>query len=68
MELFGHLDMKGIMTSTKKSDLEKTKLLQCESTVDDWKQQSKLVSKGKARNKFTSKHTYCTISATVKLN
>ncbi|XP_063448778.1 retinal-binding protein-like isoform X1 [Mytilus trossulus] len=41
VELFGKLDIKGLMFSTKKSDLEKTKLLQCESTIKDWSEQSK---------------------------
>ncbi|ELU07823.1 hypothetical protein CAPTEDRAFT_152329 [Capitella teleta] len=40
IELFGLLDMKGLMYSTRKSDLEKTKLHQCESTLRDWKLQS----------------------------
>lgn len=43
VELFGKLDIKGLMFSTKKSDLEKTKLLQCEWTVKDWEEQSKKV-------------------------
>ncbi|KAL3857236.1 hypothetical protein ACJMK2_011928 [Sinanodonta woodiana] len=41
VELFGYLDMKGIMASVRKSDLEKSKLLQCEQTVQMWKEQSK---------------------------
>nr|CAG4719772.1 RALBP [Leptochiton asellus] len=45
VEPYGHLDMKGIMYSTKKSDLEKTKLLQCEYTVADWREQSKKLGK-----------------------
>ena len=45
MELYGHLDLKGIMASVKKSDLEKTKLLQCEWTLKDWKDESKKVGK-----------------------
>ncbi|XP_041350512.1 retinal-binding protein-like [Gigantopelta aegis] len=40
IELYGHLDMKGLMYSAKTVDLEKTKLLQCERHVRDWKQQS----------------------------
>lgn len=44
VELFGKLDIKGLMFSTKKSDLEKTKLLQCESTIKDWAEQSKKVN------------------------
>ena len=44
IELFGYLDMKGIMYSTKKSDLEKSKLLQCEKTIDLWNEQSIRVS------------------------
>ena len=43
VELYGHLDMKGIMASVKKSDLEKTKLLQCEWTVKDWENESRKV-------------------------
>lgn len=35
--------MKGIMCSTRKSDLEKTKLMQCETTVADWKARTKEV-------------------------
>nr|UXK97414.1 retinal-binding protein [Nautilus pompilius] len=45
VELFGRMDMKGIMYSTKKSDLEKTKLLQCELTVRDWEKQSEKMGK-----------------------
>ncbi|KAL4223181.1 hypothetical protein ACF0H5_016653 [Mactra antiquata] len=45
VELYGHLDMKGIMASVRKSDLEKTKLLQCEWTVQDWDRQSKKLGK-----------------------
>lgn len=41
VELYGHLDMKGIMASVRKSDLEKTKLLQCEWTVKDWEEEGK---------------------------
>lgn len=40
IELFGYLDMKGIIYSTRKVDLEKTKLYQCETTVKDWAAQS----------------------------
>jgi len=40
IELYGHLDMKGIMYSAKKVDLEKMKVVQCESTVRDWKKQT----------------------------
>ena len=43
VELFGRLDMKGIVSSAKNSDLEKTKLLQCEKTIRLWKEQSKKV-------------------------
>ena len=38
-----HSRSTGIMASVRKSDLEKTKLLQCESTVKDWEDQSKKV-------------------------
>nr|UXK97100.1 retinal-binding protein [Haliotis discus hannai] len=40
VERYGRLDMKGIMFSCKKLDLEKTKILQCEGTVRDWETQS----------------------------
>ncbi|XP_050412466.1 retinal-binding protein [Patella vulgata] len=40
IELYGKLDMKGLMYSAKKIDMEKTKLLQCEEIVQDWKEQS----------------------------
>ena len=43
VELYGHLDMKGLMYSAKTVDLEKTKLMQCEKHVRDWKEQSKKV-------------------------
>lgn len=45
VELYGHLDLKGIMASVKKSDLEKTKILQCEWTVQDWERQSKILGR-----------------------
>ena len=35
IEPWGYLDMKGIMYSCKKSDLEKSKLLQCEKHLKD---------------------------------
>ena len=35
--------MKGLMYSAKTVDLEKTKLMQCEKHVRDWKEQSKKV-------------------------
>nr|XP_022342458.1 retinal-binding protein-like isoform X1 [Crassostrea virginica] len=41
VEPFGRLDMKGLMCSVKKSDLEKAKIQQCEWTVKDWEEQSK---------------------------
>ncbi|KAL8578702.1 hypothetical protein ACOMHN_045690 [Nucella lapillus] len=40
VELYGHLDMKGLMYSARKLDLEKTKLLQCQHTLQDWEEQS----------------------------
>lgn len=40
VELYGRLDMKGLMNSVKKSDLEKTKLLHCETTIKDWEARS----------------------------
>ncbi|KAK3084025.1 hypothetical protein FSP39_006958, partial [Pinctada imbricata] len=40
VELYGKLDIKGLMASSKKSDLEKAKLKQCEWTVQDWKNES----------------------------
>lgn len=45
VELFGNLDIKGLMLSTRKSDLEKTKLLQCEWTVQYWEEQSKKMNR-----------------------
>ena len=51
VELYGHLDMKGLMYSAKKVDLEKTKLLQCELTVRDWQEQS-----GKVRHSETGRN------------
>ena len=44
VELYGRLDMKGLMNSVKKSDLEKTKFLHCETTIKDWKTRSEQVS------------------------
>ncbi|KAJ8312729.1 hypothetical protein KUTeg_010102 [Tegillarca granosa] len=41
IELYGRLDIKGIMCSVKKSDLVKIKIKQFEGTVKDWEQQSK---------------------------
>ncbi|XP_048763244.2 retinal-binding protein-like [Ostrea edulis] len=41
IEPYGRLDMKGIMCSVKKSDLEKAKIQQCERTLRDWKAESK---------------------------
>ncbi|XP_063448788.1 retinal-binding protein-like isoform X2 [Mytilus trossulus] len=41
VELFGNLDLKGLMRSTKKSDFVKNKLHECEWTVSDWVEQSK---------------------------
>lgn len=43
IEPYGRLDMKGIMCSVKKSDLEKAKIQQCERTLRDWKAESKKV-------------------------
>lgn len=43
VELFGHLDMKGLMYSARKSDLEKVKLKQCEQHLKDWEIMSKKV-------------------------
>ncbi|CAG2186897.1 Retinal-binding protein [Mytilus edulis] len=40
VELYGRLDMRGIMNSVKKSDLEKTKILHCEANIEDWKKRS----------------------------
>ncbi|OWF42695.1 retinal-binding protein-like [Mizuhopecten yessoensis] len=45
VELFGRLDIKGIMCSVRKSDLEKTKIVQCEMTVKDLKERSLLAGK-----------------------
>ena len=43
MELPGHRDMKGLMASVKKSDLEKIHLLQCEWAIKDWQNESRKV-------------------------
>ncbi|XP_076106497.1 retinal-binding protein-like [Mytilus galloprovincialis] len=40
VELYGRLDMRGIMNSVKKSDLEKTKILHCEANIEDWKKRT----------------------------
>ncbi|XP_013379466.1 retinal-binding protein [Lingula anatina] len=45
VELFGLLDIKGLMYSARKVDLEKTKMLQCEKTVRDWEIMSKKLGK-----------------------
>ncbi|KAL5016996.1 hypothetical protein ScPMuIL_006585 [Solemya velum] len=41
IELYGRLDLKGLMCSVKKSDLEKTKLLECERSTKMCEEQSK---------------------------
>ncbi len=46
VEPFGRLDMRGLMASCKKSDLERTKLMLCETTVRDWREQSEKVRIG----------------------
>ena len=43
IELFGHYDFKGLMLSTKRSDLEKLKLYQCEVVAGILKVQSEKV-------------------------
>uniref|UniRef100_A0A2C9JGU9 CRAL-TRIO domain-containing protein n=1 Tax=Biomphalaria glabrata TaxID=6526 RepID=A0A2C9JGU9_BIOGL len=45
VELFGHLDMKGLMYSARKSDLEKVKLKQCEQHLKDWEIMSKKLNR-----------------------
>uniref|UniRef100_A0AAT9H863 Retinal binding protein n=1 Tax=Peronia verruculata TaxID=500109 RepID=A0AAT9H863_9EUPU len=45
VELFGHLDMKGLMYSARKIDMEKVKLRQCEEHVKDWEEMSKKLNK-----------------------
>lgn len=45
IEPWGYLDMKGIMYSTKKSDLEKSKLLQCEKHLVDLEAMSEKLGK-----------------------
>ena len=37
VELYGNLDMKGLMYSCRKQDLEKIKILECETIVNNWK-------------------------------
>uniref|UniRef100_A0AAT9H855 Retinal binding protein n=1 Tax=Ambigolimax valentianus TaxID=1338344 RepID=A0AAT9H855_9EUPU len=41
VELYGRLDMKGLMYSARKLDMEKVKLKQCEGHVQDWAKMSK---------------------------
>ena len=43
IELYGYMDMKGILHSAKKSDIEKTKLLLGEKVMMDLESQSKKV-------------------------
>ncbi|ESO98951.1 hypothetical protein LOTGIDRAFT_187193 [Lottia gigantea] len=45
IELFGRLDMKGLMYSARKMDMEKTKILQCEMIVEDCRKQSQKLGK-----------------------
>jgi len=45
IEPWGHLDMKGIMYSCKKSDMEKSKLLQCEKHLKDLEEMSEKTGK-----------------------
>lgn len=40
VEPYGRLDIKGLMCSVRKSDLEKAKIQQCEWTVLDWQKES----------------------------
>ncbi|XP_059168234.1 retinal-binding protein-like [Physella acuta] len=40
VELFGQLDMKGLMYSARKVDMEKVKLKQCEGHLKDWQEMS----------------------------
>lgn len=42
--LLGNLDMKGIMRSVKKSDLEKVSIRNCEQLMKECKYQTKMVS------------------------
>ncbi|XP_074643833.1 retinal-binding protein-like isoform X2 [Tubulanus polymorphus] len=45
IELYGTIDMKGIMYSAKTVDLEKSKVFMCEEIVADWKRQSEKLGK-----------------------
>ena len=45
----GNLDMKGIMRSVKKSDLEKISIRNCEELMKECKYQTKLVSGERAQ-------------------
>ncbi|BFZ04645.1 hypothetical protein BsWGS_07684 [Bradybaena similaris] len=45
VELFGHLDMKGLMYSARKVDMEKVKLRQCEDLERDLAEMSKKLNK-----------------------
>lgn len=45
VELFGRYDMKGLMLSTRRSDLERLKLFQCEMVTEECKRQSEKLGK-----------------------
>ena len=51
VELFGRLDMRGLMKSCRKSDLEKSKLLQCEQIKQMWQEESRKVRGNKVKVK-----------------
>lgn len=40
VELFGHYDLKGLMLSTRRSELEKLKMYFCEIAIQECKKQS----------------------------
>lgn len=44
VELFGHLDMSGLMHASKRTDLEKAMLLHCETCIKLCKEQTIKVS------------------------
>ncbi|CAL1545478.1 unnamed protein product [Lymnaea stagnalis] len=45
IELFGQMDMKGLMYSARKADMEKVKLKQCEGHLKDWEEMSKKLNR-----------------------
>lgn len=57
VEPYGRLDIKGLMCSVRKSDLEKAKIQQCEWTVLDWQKESQKVIKGSLSRQNVAKES-----------